>query len=228
MRDLARRKNPNIKIFAQQWWGHHDYMTLETDKFGAYANSVAQAIEAYNLDGYDCDYEPRDDNRVPGGNVIEHAPDILKKIRIKFNELGKKHSRRYYISVSASRINYLGGDLHQHIDYINMQTYSGGTGHVTVQHLIGEGYKYKKEQLLWGVEAESPAKNQYRSLDEIKTQLVRAGTKDHLAGFHLWRLTSEPAFVNRVQLYLWKLIHGQTNDEQFEKTLYADWNNKSG
>jgi GH18 family chitinase len=76
---------------AMQFWDGNDFQDLKESNYDTYADSVAAIISQYNLDGYDVDYEKRENFNPKGpGNVIPEAVQILQKIRAKLDELSKK------------------------------------------------------------------------------------------------------------------------------------------
>lgn len=182
----ARTQNPKIKIIVSQWWGGGDGIwgsalsALKTDAdIQKYARSVHDFLAAYlktagGVDGYDIDYE--------ANNVSSKTKTITQQVRAQLARLSKESAGRpFYLTVSpASTIGLK--DTAGFLDFVNMQTYAGGSG-LTPKDFLDLGLKPK--QLLYGICPETNCGTP--SLDQVK----KAYTDYKLAGIHLWRLNSD-------------------------------------
>lgn len=204
----ARSRNRNIRIIASQWWGQGEHIwgfALDSLNDSAaitqYANSVASFVQSWSnvsggIDGYDVDYE---DN-----NVLETIPTILAQIRTALDTLSESsNGRQYYITASPSNTDYLQA-VRSSIDFINMQTYAGGTG-LSPDDFIDIGFR--SEQLLYGYCPEGDCSTPTLSEVESKYILYQNMGKS-LAGIHTWRLNSNNyQFEDTQQQSIYKFLH---------------------
>jgi hypothetical protein len=202
----ARTQNPNIKVIVSQWWGEtgssiwgRPLLALGNSEAAIkkYTDSVAAFLQSYlnvsgGVDGYDIDYE--------SDNIVSYAPTILSGIRSQLNALSKTAGNRpFYVTVSPVRTNFLGNAVAS-VSFVNMQTYAGGYGSLTVNNFTALGFK--SQQLLYGICPESGCTTY--SVSQVEAQY----TSNKLAGIHLWRLNSDNyPQENQVQAQIYKFLH---------------------
>ena len=176
--ERARAHNPNIKIFASQFWGGNprawgnDLSALHSaSAIEKYATSVKTFMTNWkHVEGYDVDYEST--------NVRDSIGDILKQVRTTLDDIND--GRKFYISVSPASTTHLKAAVPA-LSFVNMQSYSGGIS-LTAKDFLDLGLK--PHQLLYGYNAEIP--QQSHSIPETE----KAYKDGHLAGIHVWRLDS--------------------------------------
>jgi len=200
----ARAQNPKIKIIVSQWWGNGQGIwgsplsELKNDAaVTKYTESVGAFLRSYlnidgGVDGFDVDYE--------ANNVVKNIPAILSQIRSKMNALTNETSGRpFLLSVSPATTTYLDAVAPSSLNFINMQTYAGGTG-LTPQSFIQIGLTAR--QLLYGICPET------NCFSKTAAQVKSEYTQSHLAGIHLWRLNSDNYIKeNQVQEDIYKFLH---------------------
>jgi hypothetical protein len=200
----ARAQNPNIKIIVSQWWGNGAGIwgsALSALKSGAdiqkYTSSVYDFLAAYlntagGVDGYDIDYE--------SNNVTSNTAAITQQIRAQLSLLSKANGGRpFYLTVSPASTAHLKGAVGS-LDFVNMQTYAGGSG-LTPQAFLILGLK--STQLLYGICPETNCGT------PSLTQVEQAYTANKLAGIHLWRLNSDNyQYEGQVQRQVYNFLHG--------------------
>lgn len=169
----------SIKILVSQFWGDdpqvwgHPLSALPATAIDAYAKSVRDFLVAYNLDGYDIDYEP--------ANIVSTVPAILAAIRAQLDDLSNANGGRpYYTTVSPGDVEFL-SEAVASVSGVNVQTYSGGF-YTPISTYLNLGFE--PGQLLYGLNAETPSES--HSIDEALTTYNESA----LAGIHLWRLNS--------------------------------------
>jgi len=158
--------------------------------FQRYAASVVPVLEKWGLHGYDLDYE-LDDGQVVSG-VVQLLADIHGHC-----------AGRYHVSIPPAEYTRLfdpnGANLNKHplqncVDFVNLQTYSGGLGR---PNKLAEWLRvFPPNRVLVGAWPEAsglPAQQAGAwSVDQIEKVYENAG--DHrgkLAGIHQWRLNSD-------------------------------------
>lgn len=200
----ARTQNPKIKIIISQWWGNGDGIwgsalsALKSDAdIQKYTSSVYDFLAAYmntagGVDGYDIDYE--------ANNASSRTKLITQQVRAQLSRLSKASGGRpFYLTVSPASLTGL-KDAVSFLDFVNMQTYAGGSG-LTPKDFLNLGLK--STQLLYGICPETNCGTP--TLDQVK----RAYTTNKLAGIHLWRLNSDNfQYEGQVQRQVSKFLHG--------------------
>ena len=200
----ARLQNPRIKIIVSQWYGSGTGIwgsALATLKSHAaiqkYTSSVHDFLAAYlntagGVDGYDIDYE--------SNNVTANTTAITRQIREQLSRLSKANGGRpFYQTVSPASTPFLMGAV-GFLDFVNMQTYAGGTG-LTPQSFLNLGLK--STQLLYGICPETDCRTP--TLDQVKQAYIA----NKLAGIHLWRLNSDNyQYEGQVQRQVYNFLHG--------------------
>jgi len=175
----ARRNHPNIKIAVTLEWGNPNVLsdifsnTAYTDQENAdhFAANLMAYIKAYDLDGFDIDWESP-----ISGSITRHQFELL------FTAIGeqfKKQSRKYYLTLSPAEVGRLDAQtVNTYFDFVNVQLYSGFS---PANLFINAGIK--KELLAYGAKFESD----YQTAQQAYTDAVKGG-------YHIitqWRLNSD-------------------------------------
>ena len=125
----ARRINPNIKIAVTLNWGDKN---LISDIFSAPTDSPQEAakhfatnlmayLKKYDLDGFDIDWE----HPISKTTTKEQFTLLINAIGAEFKQQTNKH---YYLTLSPAEVGNLDANaVNNHIDFINLQLYSGFT-----------------------------------------------------------------------------------------------------
>ena len=236
----ARFLKPDIKIIALQWWGGAtDYTALsDPQSRKTYVASVKALIDEWQgkvdsntghslrIDGYDVDYEwSPDGDKI--GNQREYAPELLSNVRKALDDLSNaKHIPRFQVSVSAASAKNLDsknpphGDLAADLDYVTMQNYSGGQGHLPNEYLKAIPGLHSS-QFVWGVTSEGSWDND--TVDPFSDWIANwhqntaysddySEWKGPLGGIMNWRINSDNwVFQNMFQLALYDTVHPSTS-----------------
>jgi chitinase len=164
LRKVLKQRNPSIRLLVSVGgWGGDGFSdaALTDTSRRKFADSIAEFINRYGLDGIDLDWE------YPGqpGPGIKFRPEdkenftlMLKAVRERLDSLSRENRRRkadrYTLSIATAGGRYFEhtemNRLHVYVDWINMMTYdfftsgSKTTGHhssltateaMTAQHL---------------------------------------------------------------------------------------------
>lgn len=192
----ARAMNPAIKIVVSQWWGTGQERVWGEDlsqirgsssKVHAYAQSVANFIREYGLDGYDVDYE--------SSNVIPDMSELISSVRSALDST----KSGLLLTLSPASTSYLTSENLKHVDYINMQSYAGGRG-IGVSAYTSLGFP--STSLHYGI---CPETNCYGDSVETACSMVRS---NNLGGVHVYRLNSDNyAHEDQTQETMYTKIH---------------------
>ncbi|WP_340199409.1 glycoside hydrolase family 18 protein [Ascidiimonas sp. W6] len=123
----ARKNNPNIKIAMTLVWGNQNVLLdifsnpNKTDQQNAdnFAANLITYLKAYDLDGFDIDWE------YPICNSISQA-----RFRMLFEAIGKQFrqqtTKHYYLTLSPASVGNLDAQtVNTYFDFVNVQLYSG-------------------------------------------------------------------------------------------------------
>ena len=142
--------NPDLKILVSVggwlWSGNFSDAALTVDSREIFAQSVADFVERYQLDGLDIDWEYP--NQTGAGNIyreedIENFTLLLKACREKLDLLAEtNHKKEGYLLTIATGAdstyirNTQLGEVQKYLDFINIMTYDfyNGLHHKTGHH----------------------------------------------------------------------------------------------
>jgi GH18 family chitinase len=195
----ARKKNPSINILISLGWGANDAGKAALTP-AAFADSVRTLVQAYELNGFDIDFESTD---------VEPAAmlALAREIRRSLNKIPSK--RRMIMTITPAQTEGLNKNVLEQFTYVMPQTYDHGGG---IQ-LAGATWFVQQlgsySRIVYGLnseglvgESDKPKKYAHEA------QVNRAG------GIFAWRLNGDsvnqqgvPTFATAVEM--WKLMNQQ-------------------
>ena len=126
MRQLARAKNPNIKIvltiYNRNIKDFESWLTSASNR-AAFANHMVGVVKAHGFDGLDIDFEfPSDLSLRP------HFAMMLGEIRARFNALEAQTGKHYILSIATPAASWACEKYDlvacaEHLDYFNIMNY---------------------------------------------------------------------------------------------------------
>ncbi len=188
--EAARAKNPDLKILISLGWGTNDAGDAAKTP-AAFAASVAQLAQTYDLDGFDIDFES-----------TEIEPQALlglaDAIRSSLSQLTP--ARTPVMTITPAQTAGLNAEVLGRFDYVMPQTYQNGGNGTTAEWFAQQLGSYDK--IVYGVNSES-GDNPIPDADEMN--------KNAAAGLFAWRLdndsvnaaTGYPTFA--IGRQIWKL-----------------------
>lgn len=144
-----KKINPNLKILVSVggwvWSGNFSDAALSSESRQKFANSAADFVKKYNLDGIDLDWEYP--NQIGAGNTyrekdIKNFTLLMKSTREALDRLEQaqqKESLLLTIATGADSV-YIAntelGEVSKYLDFLNIMTYDfyNGLHHVTGHH----------------------------------------------------------------------------------------------
>jgi Glycosyl hydrolases family 18 len=201
--ETARKKNPSISILISLGYNNQDVGKAASAPV-AFADSVRTLVQAYDLNGFDIDFENTD---VKTSAMVRLAQEIRRS-------LNKIPSRRPVIMTitPANDGRKLNKNVLEQFTYIMPQTYfHGGDGTDFTDATWYAKQLGSYERIVYGLNSEGfldrPGEDgpddPKRSADEAK--------KNHAAGIFAWRLNGDsikqgfPTFADAVKM--WKLMN---------------------
>ena len=145
-----KTKNPALKILVSvggwTWSGGFSDAALTKESRQIFAQSCADFVDKYNLDGIDLDWEYP--NQTGAGNKyrpedVQNFTLMLKAVREKLDQLSETQDKRehYLLTIATGADeNYVRNceldKLHKYIDFLNIMTYDfyNGLHNVTGHH----------------------------------------------------------------------------------------------
>lgn len=208
--ETARKKNPSINILISLGYGDEDLEKAASTPV-AFADSVRALVQAYDLNGFDIDFES---TKVKPAAMLTLAQEIRRS-------LNKIPSRRPMImTITPDQIEGLNKNVLEQFTYVMPQTY----GHMCSCFTFDDA-KWLAQQLgsyeriVYGVNSEGflgdPEKA--RRPDDSKISVEEAN-KNHAAGIFAWRLNGDsikegfPTFADAVEM--WNLMNQQFPDPE--------------
>lgn len=143
-----KRENPSLTLLISVggwlWSGNFSDMALTKKNRNLFIESVVEFVDHHNLDGLDIDWEYP--GQAGAGNRFRPEDKrnytlLLKELRIRFNQHGKKVNRRLYLTIAAGAsseflLHTEMGNVQKYVDTINLMaydyyepTYDAITGH---------------------------------------------------------------------------------------------------
>ena len=130
-----KKQNPSLTVLVSVggwlWSGNFSDAVLTKQSRAAFIDSVIAFIEKYNLDGLDIDWEYP--GQIGAGNHFrpedkQNYTAVLRELRARFKQEGKKLHRRLYISIATgSDENFLEhtqmGQVQKYVDTVNLMAY---------------------------------------------------------------------------------------------------------
>jgi len=197
--ETARKKNPSINILISLGWGTNDAGNAARTPV-AFADSARGLVQAYNLNGFDIDFES---TRVkPEAMLI-----LAQEIRRSLNKIPSK--RPMIMTITPAR----GGrklkkNVLEQFTYIMPQTYRHG----------GDGTNFKDatwyakqldsyERIVYGLNSEGALDDPEKETPDDPKISADEAKKNHAAGIFAWRLNGDstkqgfPTFADAVEMW---------------------------
>ncbi len=191
--ETARKKNPSINILVSLGWGPADNDTGKAAMTPVpFADSVRTLIQAYDLDGFDIDFEYVTTNTAAMLTLATEIRRSLDKIASK---------RPKIMTITPADTDGLDADVLKMFTYVMPQTYGHGGNGTTATWYGQQLGSYSR--LVYGLNSETPS-------DDPKTYLKNINS-NHAAGMFAWRLDNDssrgglPTFATASEM--WKLLH---------------------
>jgi hypothetical protein len=197
--ETARKKNPSINILITLGSGDEDLKKAAATPV-AFADSVRALVQAYDLNGFDIDFE---------STTVEEQDmlTLAKEIRRSLNKIPS--TRPMIMTIAPDQTGGLNQDVLEQFTYVMAQTYGHRCSRFSFDDtkLLAEQLG-SYERIVYGVNSEGPPDNPKDSTDEAK--------KNHAAGIFAWRLDNDsstqlgyyPTFANAVEM--WNLMNQQS------------------
>ncbi|GEM_PF-1200519 len=191
---LCRQNNPGAEIFITSNFGgdlDHEYLVAAQDP-QKFADSVLAYLKAYDLDGYDMDWE--------SGKIDDYAPQLtslLSNCHATFAAAGNNPQGRTYLLThtvwpgveSAQTVD----GLKDSVDQLNLMTYGTGDKYDLVSYAdayAAAGFPYGK--MIGGVESESGYSDNAGPDTQASVAAKCTYVKEHnLAGLFEWRMDND-------------------------------------
>ncbi|WP_028863243.1 glycosyl hydrolase family 18 protein [Psychromonas aquimarina] len=127
--ELAREKNPDIKLLISEGWSIQDYWKSAQNP-QVFAESVVTMIRAHKLDGFDMDYE------IEGDPItLPQFTALVKALRERLDKASiedKRGDNPYLLTITPDHTSLAVWDgkvVNDNFDYVNLQTYWGERFH---------------------------------------------------------------------------------------------------
>ncbi|MDA7427728.1 glycoside hydrolase family 18 protein [Primorskyibacter aestuariivivens] len=194
----ARAANPNIKILMTLQYGRGTDISSvflpegRTDQENAedFAANLLTYLRAYDLDGFDIDWEsPLSDDTTTG-----QMATYLDAIGTLF---AKQTDKKYWLTISPATAGNLDATaMNAHVDFLNLQLYSGFTFESDFT-----GIGIDKELLAYGAKFESTVQTAQSAFSGYQSGGYKIAT--------MWRLNSGNfEYEQDNQIALYNLVHG--------------------
>jgi chitinase len=206
--ETARKKNPSINILVSLGWGdeYNDAGKAALTPV-AFADSVRTLVQAYDLNGFDIDFESTE---VEPGAMLALAQEIRRSL----NKIPSK--RPMIMTITPAQPEGLNKNVLEVFDYIMPQTYGhgGGIDFTDVTWYAQQLGSY--ERIVYGLNSEGYAgdPDKEKRPDDPKKSAAQA-KKNRAAGIFAWRLNADsikqgfPTFATAGEM--WKLMHPAPN-----------------
>ena len=169
----AKKHNPALKIFVSHFWGPpgpwgSPLSELDAANVPEFAASVKKFLVQNGLDGYDIDYEAY--------NVVDTFDALSRALNSEFK------GTHLQFSISPASTEYVDTSNSGFIDYVNMQSYAGGS-YISIQDWTNLGIT--SSQIRYGMcpERDCYGPSVQETIDEV--------TQNDLKGVHVWRMDSD-------------------------------------
>jgi GH18 family chitinase len=177
----ARRNNPNIKIAVTLDWGNGNLISdiFSTSKYSPqeaakhFAANLMVYLKEHDLDGFDIDWE----RPISLTTTREQFTLLINAIGTEFKQQTNKH---YYLTLSPAEVGNLDAKVvNTHIDFVNLQLYSGFT-HSNMFENVG----VNPNLFAYGAKFERAYQTATKAYQDNKD-------KYHYKIFTCWRLNSD-------------------------------------
>lgn len=210
--ETARKKNPSINILISLGYGGEDW-EKDLEKAAktpvAFADSVRALVQAYDLNGFDIDFE---------STTVEEQDmlTLAQEIRRSLNKIPS--TRPMIMTIAPDQPGGLNKDVLEQFTYVMAQTY----GHACSCFSFDEAKLLAEqlgsyERIVYGLNSEGflgdPDPKKRPDDPKISTDEAK---KNHAAGIFAWRLDNDsstqqgyyPTFANAVEM--WNLMNQQS------------------
>jgi Glycosyl hydrolases family 18 len=199
--ETARKKNPSINILVSLGWGANDAGKAALTSV-AFADSVRALVQAYDLNGFDIDFESTE---------VEPAAmlALAREIRRSLNKIPSKRPMIMTITPAKDR-HGLNKKVLEQFTYIMPQTYHHG----------GDGTNFKDaewyahglyDRIVYGLNSEGFLDDRDKDRPDDPKKSAAEAKKNRAAGIFAWRLNGDsikqgfPTFADAVEM--WNLMN---------------------
>jgi hypothetical protein len=202
--ETARKKNPEINILISLGWGDDDNDAGKAALTPvAFADSMRALVQAYDLNGFDIDFESTEVEPEAMLALTQEIRRSLKKIPSK---------RPMIMTITPAQTEGLNKNVLEVFDYIMPQTYGHGGGIDFADATWYAKQLGSYERIVYGLNSEgySGHPDEEKRPDDPKKSAAEA-KKNHAAGIFAWRLNNDsikhgfPTFADAVEM--WNLMN---------------------
>jgi len=205
--ETARKKNPSINILISLGYNSQDLEKAASTPV-AFADSVRAVVQAYDLNGFDIDFENTD---VKTSAMVR----LAKEIRRSLNKIPSKRPMIMTIT-PAQDGRKLNKNVLEQFTYIMPQTYfHGGDGtNFADATWYAKQLHDKYSRIVYGLNSEGFLDRPDEDRPDDPKKSADEAKKNHAAGIFAWRLNGDsvkqgfPTFADAVEM--WKLMNQQS------------------
>ncbi len=204
--ETARKKHPSINILISLGWGPDPKIDNDAGKAAltpvAFADSVRAIVQAYDLDGFDIDFES---TQVDPAAMLTLAQEIRRSL----NKIPSTHPM--IMTITPAQRDGLDKDVLKQFTYVMPQTYDhggNGTNFADARWLANQlGGSYAR--IVYGLDSEADPENSIPPDDPRK--FAAQVKKNRAAGIFAWRLNGDsikqgfPTFADALEM--WNLMN---------------------
>jgi GH18 family chitinase len=206
--ETARKKNSSINILISLGWGANDAGKAALTPV-AFADSVRALVQAYDLNGFDIDFESTE---VEPGAMLALAQEIRRSL----NKIPSKRPMIMTITPAKDRRG-LNKNVLEQFTYIMPQTYNhawDGTNFKDADWYAHGSY----ERIVYGLNSEGFLDDPDKDRPDDPKNSAAEAKKNRAAGIFAWRLNGDsikqgfPTFADAVEM--WNLMNQQLPDPE--------------
>lgn len=198
--ETARKKNPSINVIISLGWGANDVGNAASSPV-AFADSVRALVQAYDLNGFDIDFEP----------PIDVEPTAMltlaKAIRRSLDKIAS--NRPMIMTITPAQEDGLDRHVLEAFTYVLPQTYAHG-GMETAADWFANQLGSDYSRIVFGLNSESDPTDP-NSLPDDPKEFAKQVTSNNAAGMFAWRLNGDspdrnglPTFADATEM--WELM----------------------
>jgi hypothetical protein len=200
--ETARKKNPSINILISLGWGSDPKIDNDAGKAAltpvAFADSVRAIVQAYDLNGFDIDFE---------STVVEPGPmlNLAHEIRRSLNKIPAK--RPIIMTITPAQTDGLDKNILEVFDYVMPQTYRHGGGiSLKTAEWYAQQLNDRYGRIVYGLNSEGFLDRPDEDRPDDPKKLAGEAKKNRAAGIFAWRLNADsikqdfPTFADAVEM----------------------------